>query len=348
MTKNVLAETVVVHCPQEVGGVRQVTEALADGIAYQGRAAVKAEGLMSLVRWRLRGVRSAVLSLQTGVLAFLFRRSVYILHGYPRVDSYSLARRVAIRVTARLARMGGAKLVAVSHLTRAVHERIYGIPVDAVIFNGCSAALHSRATISNPERMRSRWVTYVGRLIDGKGIKTIVEGFIASRLPSSGYELRVAGRGPLEGWLRTIASEHPQVVPLGGISECEKDDLLYESEAFVSMNDFEPMGVVFVEALMSGCKIVAPLCGGHREFIPQEYPLSLCDPADLGSVRSAFDRLLDLDAPRPVARSLFDYRESIAPRYIQLLDGHEGLSPAKGDSKLGRLVPDGTRRDEAA
>jgi glycosyltransferase involved in cell wall biosynthesis len=321
------SSAIVIYSPRELGGVRHVTECLASGIEQNGRTVIIARSLDEVVRARVHGgATEAILSLEAGYLSFLFRRSVYILHGFPRVDSYSTWRRVAVRMAARIARRGGSRLVAVSHLTRAVHERFYGIPVDAVVFNGCSESLNDRAAEGRFTHPRDKAITYVGRLIEGKGLRRIVRGFVASRLPARGYELRVAGSGPLRDWVLSESRASPSVRVLGEVSEAEKEDLLFDSEAFVSLNDFEPMGVVFAEAVLAGCKIVAPLVGGHREFIPLDHPVSLCDPGDVRSVAKAFDRVPSLEYAAALWGSrVFSYPATIAPAYLQVLDG-EGAS----------------------
>jgi glycosyltransferase involved in cell wall biosynthesis len=310
---------VVIYSPAQAGGVRHVTECLADGIQRNGRQAVLARTISDLVRARRQGATEAILSLEAGYVAPLFARSIYILHGMPFVDTHASWRRAAVRGAARCARWSGARLVAVSYVTRAVHERLYGIPVDAVITNGCSASFHARAEARTAASGRERWVAFVGRLIDGKGIRKIVRAFAASGLPALGYELRVAGSGPLSSWVTAEAEQCRAIRVLGAITEQAKEDLLFRSDAFVSLNDFEPMGVVFAEALLAGCKIVAPVFGGHREFLPASHPVALCDPANVESITAALDAIPSLPHPGPAPRKEFDYLRTIAPRYLEVL-----------------------------
>jgi glycosyltransferase involved in cell wall biosynthesis len=316
---------VVVYCPTKTGGVRQVTESLALGIEQNGRSVIRIHNLWALACIAFSGrAYGVILSLEAGYLAPLFRRCVYILHGFPLVGAHSPARRVLIRMAARVARWGGARLVAVSHLTRAMHEKIYNIDVERVIFNGCSDSLNEYAYTTPGLVAKRKFITYVGRLIEAKGVRTIVDGFLESILPSLGYKLKIAGSGPLEYWIAEQSQRNGAIEPMGEISEETKERLLFESEAFVSLNNFEPMGVVFVEAALAGCKIVAPYCGGHREFVPPGYPVSLCDPTDLESVSAAFDRVPRLSPPAALGgERMFSYRDYIAPRYLRVLDGFE-------------------------
>jgi glycosyltransferase involved in cell wall biosynthesis len=93
------------------------------------------------------------------------------------------------------------------------------------------------------------------------------------------------------------------------------------SSIFVSLSDLEPMGVVFVEAMLAGCAIVAPHFGGHREFIPPGYPLHPCDPGDVASIAAAMNAAARQAARgAPVDSRQFDYRASIAPAYLAALD----------------------------
>jgi hypothetical protein len=81
---------ILVHVPCGMGGVRQVTNALAEALEHHGRKVVRAHSVWDVVKARWRNQASAaILSLETGYLAFLFPRSVYILHGFPVVHVYA-------------------------------------------------------------------------------------------------------------------------------------------------------------------------------------------------------------------------------------------------------------------
>ena len=44
-------------------------------------------------------------------------------------------------------------------------------------------------------------------------------------------------------------------------------DYYKKSEVFVSLNDSEPMGIVFFEAVLLHCKVVSPFTGGQVESL---------------------------------------------------------------------------------
>jgi glycosyltransferase involved in cell wall biosynthesis len=309
---------IVINVPRVQGGVRNVTESLAAALRELGVDVVLAHTFREVIAARLGGAHHAILSVGAGLLACLFPRCVYILHGFPVHGFYSAPKRIAVRWVARLAVLCGARTVAVSYLVRAVYDRLYGIRVDEVVFNGCSAAFHRlrAAGLPSPERA----VIFVGRWVVTKRVPLAIEAFLASDLPTMGWSMRVVGSGPQEAEVRALASRSSQVEVVGPVEEEVKAALMARSSIFVSLSDLEPMGVVFVEAMLAGCAIVGPHFGGHREFIPPGYPLHTCDPASVPSIAAAMNAAAR-QAVRgaPVDSRQFDYRESIAPAYLAAL-----------------------------
>lgn len=310
--------TIVIYVPRKQGGVRHVTQSLATAVSRHGFEVIVAETARQFFRAALEDrSRYGIGSLAAGFACPLFRRSVYILHGFATHDTHSLARRVVLRVMSRMLGAFGTKLCAVSDLTRMVHERLFGIRVDERIHNGVGEQLLARSSSTPKEKL----ILYVGRLIAGKGVERIVDGFRLSGLAACNYRLALAGDGPLKEVLRDLIGGDPAIDLLGEISEERKITLLNEADIFISLNNFEPMGVVFAEAVVTECKIVAPHCGGHREFIPQHYPMFACDPASAQDVAQALGRAARSDERfrSEQVRDYFSYEKRVAPAYLALL-----------------------------
>lgn len=70
------------------------------------------------------------------------------------------------------------------------------------------------------------------------------------------------------------------------------------SEVFISLNPSEPFGIVFPEALISGCKIVCPLTGGQVEYL-QDYAntVAFVNEKDVGSVARGIKKLFEQGEP---------------------------------------------------
>jgi len=311
------------YIPTSQGGIRQVHEALFFQFHSRGLRLRRASSLrelvhlclVSIIRNRCRPY--AILALQCGFLAPLFNRSIYILHGFPVKPFYSPLRTYALILAASFARAFGSRLTAVSFLTKNIFQRIYGIYVDAVINNGVDSAYHLLQTTQ-----KKRQILYLGRLAHNKGIEIIVTTFLALDLASQGYLLAIAGSGDLEGYVRTVASVHPSIHFLGPVTEEQKQLLYQESDIFVSLNDFEPFGVTYIEAAISGCKIIAPYSSGIIDYLPASCPFYRCDPLCPDDVRLAFGAAAS-SGSAPAAIILEHYRafryEVIAERYLGLL-----------------------------
>lgn len=316
------SEIIIVYVPHGTGGVRSVTENIATEISRKQYNVSIQNSFLSLllavIKYRLDKFSVfGILSLSSGVLSFLFNSSVFIIHGYPVKPFYGPIRTNALINATRIARFGGARLVSVSHLARNIHQRIYGINVDKVIYNGVDSDF---LEISLTDVAKEKIVFYIGRLQPSKGIETIIHAFLSSSLPKQGYRLVFAGDGPLRNLVQTYSSECDSIFYLGSVDNQAKRDLYSKSEIFISLYDFEAMGVVFAEALMASCKIVFPVACGASEFIPPYYSHAKCDPYDISSVSEALDRVAQDPIPMLMEsdKKKFSY-ENIASDYLNVL-----------------------------
>jgi glycosyltransferase involved in cell wall biosynthesis len=288
------SEVIIVYVPFGFGGVRSVTEHIALELAHKGYNVEVKNSLVSLIAttvgFRIRGYSVfGILSLASGVLSCLFNRSVFIIHGYPVKPFYGFIRLNILLSVTRLAKYGGAKLVSVSHLARNVHQRIYGIKVDKVIFNGVDSDFFN---LDIGQLNKEKIVLYLGRLQPSKGIEAITYAFLNSSLPEGGYTLVFAGDGPLGNFVKEYSDKYESIHYLGSVDESTKVNLYSRAEIFISLYDFEAMGVVYAEALMASCKIVFPIACGASEFIPAYYSHAKCDPYDIDSVSEALESVI--------------------------------------------------------
>jgi glycosyltransferase involved in cell wall biosynthesis len=316
------SEVILVYVPSSIGGVRSVTEHIALELASKGHDVRIESSLVSLtvktISCRLRGnTVFGILSLSSGIISYLFNSSVFIIHGYPVKPFYGFIRANALVNVTRLAKYGGAKLISVSHLARNVHQRIYGIRVDRVIYNGVDSEFFN---IKSDQIDKEKIVLYIGRLQSSKGIETIIHAFLNSALIQQGYTLVLAGDGPLRSFVQEHSNRYKSIHYFGGVDEATKISLYSKAEIFVSLYDFEAMGVVYAEALMASCKIVFPIACGASEFIPAYYSHAKCDPYDINSVSEAMESVVKDSTPvlMDKDKSKFSY-SSIALAYLNSL-----------------------------
>lgn len=312
----------VIFCPTDVGGVRNVTQNIANAMAnYYEYTHI--ESTVVAVIWRAimlkrKGISVyGLLSLHSCLASPFLHKSVYILHGYPVKPHYGILRTWALVLAPKYSAFFGSKVVAVSHLTRNVFQRIHGLPVDKVIYNGCDPQFHEDC---NVEKSKKKQILYIGRLDHNKGILELIDAFrrISSDIPD--YKLKIAGNGPLFKSVFEAAKSNPNIIFLGQVSDTQKLDLFRSAEVFISLNDFEPMGVVYTEAMLAGCKIVYPYACGAGDFIPTYYPQRKCDPRLIDDLSQSLLSALEDEAeaklqPNDIKR--FDYR-NIAKNYYEL------------------------------
>jgi glycosyltransferase involved in cell wall biosynthesis len=142
-----------------------------------------------------------------------------------------------------------------------------------------------------------RRVTFLGALEPRKGVRDLLEAWTGSGLGRAGWELAVAGAGPLAEEVGRAAATDPSIVPLGLIGRREMHELMIATSIVVlpSRRDGrwrEQIGLSIVEGLAHGCHIVATpdtgLCEwlqvhGHSvlpdEFTVADLATALCDAA---------------------------------------------------------------------
>jgi phosphatidylinositol alpha 1,6-mannosyltransferase len=112
---------------------------------------------------------------------------------------------------------------------------------------------------------------HVGRLAAEKGVDIIVRAFLRAResLPAGAARLIIAGAGPEEDALRTLAG--PDVLFLGVMDRKRTLPRLYASaDAFLFSSLTETLGLVVLEGMASGLPVIATPAGGVADHLRDE------------------------------------------------------------------------------
>jgi glycosyltransferase involved in cell wall biosynthesis len=145
---------------------------------------------------------------------------------------------------------------------------------------------------AEPKRRR---LLFVSRLFPRKGAQHFLEAL--SGLDLSGWEVTVAGDGPMLEPLRQQARDLGLAVDFRGFLKGRALDELYASSAvfvFPSLQDNFP--VVLLEALSHGCAVVTSGVSGMPEVVGDAG--LLVPPADVPALRAAIEQLMADDALR--------------------------------------------------
>lgn len=113
---------------------------------------------------------------------------------------------------------------------------------------------------------------FVGRLVSDKGIDTLLEAYKILVHSGRQFSLTIAGTGPLEEWLvKEIEACKLTGVNYLGLLKGERlaEEMNRHKVLVVPSNWNEPFGIVALEGLACGCKIVCSAGGGLPEAAGQ-------------------------------------------------------------------------------
>lgn len=178
-----------------------------------------------------------------------------------------------------------------------------------------------RIGLSREKASRQFQILYIGRLVWYKGVHVLLKAFRG--LKDENVKLLIAGSGPeLEAVKRYSKADH-RIIPLGFISEVEKQRLLMDVNLVVVPSLWpEPFPMIVLESFGSGTPVIASKIGGIQEVIEDGVNGRLFEPgnseelskilAELAENEKEFRRL-----QRGVAESAYKYQ---IDRHVELLE----------------------------
>jgi len=225
-------------------------------------------------------------------------KKIYYLHAFFKQSYYGVLKaRLAVLYQKILIKFSDI-VIANSHFTAMVNRDFYGIESDAVCEVGlkddfCKAVLQN---ISLPREKNS--VFFAARFVPAKGAEKVIEA--AKMLYDQGerFHLYIAGDGPeRERIASTIEKSNLPITYLGRLNQSQMVEQYLKSEVFISLDRSEPYGIVFLEALVAGCKIVCPVTGGQMEILKdyRDY-VSYVDVNDIKDISIGIRKALNNEA----------------------------------------------------
>jgi len=176
----------------------------------------------------------------------------------------------------------------------------------AVIRNGIplpadAAAIRAARPAGGPVRF-----LLMCRLTVEKGVRVALAA--AARMPAeAGFELVIAGRGPLEDEVRQAAAADPRIRFAGYVAGADKTALLAEAHhLLVPSLWYENAPLAVIEAAAYGLGVVASRIGGIPELVREGRTGLLFEPGDAAGLAAAMSGLTDgtiglADASRDLA-----------------------------------------------
>lgn len=186
-----------------------------------------------------------------------------------------------------------------------------------VIPNGIETAQY----LQNNKR---NYIFSSGRLLPNKGFQYLIEAVTGL---DCGYEVHIAGDGPLRADLEKMARASKTKVILHGWLDNQKQeyrDLLGHAAIFVLASDRENASIVLLEAMSAGCAIITTSGSGTAETVGDAG--ILVTPRSTSEIRTALEQLFYVDElrrsmqerARERAHTTFDWKK-ITQSYASVL-----------------------------
>jgi glycosyltransferase involved in cell wall biosynthesis len=170
--------------------------------------------------------------------------------------------------------------------------RLWPPAVDGRLFHPGrkSAAMSARLAQGHPDK---QLLLTVSRLAPEKNVGFLAE--VLDRFPNAC--LAVVGDGPQRGELeRRFAGRNANFI--GYLRGVELAEAYASADAFVYASETETMGNVVLEAMASGCAVVAPRAGGIPSLVSEGETAMLYTPGDLEDAVRVARTVLEDDAFR--------------------------------------------------
>lgn len=209
-------------------------------------------------------------------------------------ESYSVAFRTWYRLLQRALVSRGARLMTVSDFSRRRIAANLGVPEHAipVTYEGGEHILLTPADPSVLERhglARRRYALAVGTRAAHKNLGALAAA--AAFLESRGLSLAAAGAADPAVFRAASGPAGPGAVALGRVTDGELRTLYENALCLVFPSRYEGFGLPPVEAMVSGCPVIASRAGAVPEVCGEA--ALWFDPAEPGSLPAALSRLLD-------------------------------------------------------
>lgn len=178
-----------------------------------------------------------------------------------------------------------------------------------------------------PYTTSDRYVMYIGRLTEEKGIHVLLKTFAANSIP-----LKIIGDGALKEMVQTFCKTHSHVQYLGFKSKQEVLELVGKSSALIFPSLwFEGMPLTIVEALSTGTPVIASEMGAMKEMVINGVNGFTFHPGDPDDLNKKLQQLMqkneqEIKAMRAMVMQDFKKRFSAEESFDRLISLYSGLA----------------------
>jgi phosphatidyl-myo-inositol alpha-mannosyltransferase len=199
-----------------------------------------------------------------------------------------------------------------------------------IVPNGIDLKKYSFNSHLQDSEHSGKTILYIGRLEKRKGLKYLLHAYHFVKHIRPEFKLVIAGDGPEREKLESLTKEMglKDVSFLGYIDENTKLQLLQDADVFCSPALYgESFGIVLLEAMASGCVVVAGNNSGYESVLKGRGQLSIVNPKDAPEFAR---RLILLATDKGLQQSWREWaaREVLKYDYDKVIDQYVALYEA--------------------
>ena len=210
-------------------------------------------------------------------------KKIYVLHGFFNRNYYGAIKGFVAPQYQKMLTQKADYIFSNSDFTSMVNEDFFGIKANASI--RLAASHDFIESLSDEIPRKKHTIFFAGRFVSAKRVMELLKAAKVLSDRDKDYQLLLAGDGEQQNEIESYINQHHlNVQLLGRVEHSDIQKYYKQAEVFVSLNESEPFGISFVEALLCGCKIICPYTGGQVEYLkdyPQTFFVNQSDPKDI-------------------------------------------------------------------
>ncbi|MBL7196756.1 MAG: glycosyltransferase family 4 protein [Candidatus Omnitrophica bacterium] len=165
---------------------------------------------------------------------------------------------------------------------------------------------------------------FVGRLVDYKGIKTLIKAY--KQLPNC--KLKIIGRGPLDTYLKKVTKKNRNIELLGQLTHKETIDYIKKAKFVVFPSEcYENMPRVIVESFACGVPVVASRLGAMAKIVTEGKTGLHFTPQDasdlISKIRWSYSNPIKIEEMGRQAKKEYQQQYTAEKNYHILMDIYE-------------------------
>jgi len=222
------------------------------------------------------------------------------------------------------------QLTVVSHaLKEEVKKLDVTVPVDVIPMGVDTQKFHPKyrnLTLREKYNINGPFLIFVGRLSEKKGIKYLIEAMPGVLKRFAQAKLLIIGDGELRDELTQSASDH--IIFAGAMPQSQLPGFYATADIFIGPSiqtkdgDTEGFGLVFAEAVSSGCTVIASNLPAIRDVVIEGKTGYFCEQKNVAQIEKKIVEVLSSKDKRINGRQWivdhFDW-EMIKNKYLKVL-----------------------------